>query len=96
MATGCCCLILTGRLLLSFVKGENKPFAEMADPSTFALRVSLYPYKGGKLCFLGSLLMVHLLAKSCDESWTPLGLPTQHRKSPVWYLRYLGFQWGQL
>lgn len=50
MATGSCCLILTGRLSMSLVKGENQPFAEMADPYPCSWGPSI-PIQGRKAVF---------------------------------------------
>lgn len=50
MATGSCSRILTGRLSLSLVPGENQPFVEMADPCLCSQGLPV-PVRGRKIVF---------------------------------------------
>lgn len=93
MAIRSCCLILTGRLSQSFVRGENQPLAETADPYLCSWGPST-PVRGRKLCFLRILSMAHSVAKSCDAGGTPPSPPTPAQERAHALFTLSGFRTG--
>lgn len=91
MAMGSCCLILTGRLSQSFVRGENQSLAEITDPYLCSWGPST-PVKGRKLCFLRILSMACSVAKSCDAGRTPPSPPTPVQERARALFTLSGFQ----
>lgn len=91
MAMGSCCLILTGRLSQSFVRGENQPLAEITDPYLCSWGPSTR-VKRRKLCFLRILSMACSVAKFCDAGRTPPSAPTPAQERACALFTLSGFQ----